>query len=104
MKYFYPKFGIPNFRGFRKKMTKNPKVRTKDFKLDREDSNQRETKWGAFADKMSGLTTPEITDYIQKTSQELRGGVEKKLPKGFSEPIEIESYDSIASKEEIHKR
>ena len=89
---------------FIEKMTKNPKVRTKDFKFDREDSNKRETKWGAFADKMSGLTTPEITDYIQKTSQELRGKVEKKLPKGFTSPIEIESYDSIASKEEIHKR
>ena len=37
-----------------------------------------------------GLTTPEITDHIQKTSQELRGGVEKKLPKGFTEPIEVE--------------
>ena len=25
-------------------------------------------KWGAFADRMSGLTTPEITEHIQKTS------------------------------------
>jgi len=33
-------------------------------------------KWGAFADRMSGLTTPEITEYIQKTSQELRDGFE----------------------------
>ena len=89
---------------FIEKMTKNPKVRTKDFKFDREDSNKREGKWGAFADRMSGLTTPEITEHIQKTSQELRGRVEKKLPKGFIEPIEIESYDSIASKEEIYKR
>ena len=61
-------------------------------------------KWGAFANRMSGLTTPKITDHIQKTSEELRGGVKKKLPKGFTEPIEIESYDSVASKEEIHKR
>jgi len=88
---------------FIEKMTKNPKVRTKDFKFDREESNQRESKWGAFADRMSGLTTPEITNHIQKTSQELRGGVEKKLPKGFTEPIEVDNYDSIALKEEIHK-
>jgi len=33
-------------------------------------------KWGAFADRMSGLTTPEITEHIQKTSQELRDGFE----------------------------
>jgi len=25
-------------------------------------------KWGAFANSMSGLTTPEITEHIQKTS------------------------------------
>jgi len=93
-----------NKNDFIEKMTKNPKVITEDFKFDREDSNKRETKWGAFSDRMSGLSTPEITDHIQKTSEELRGGVEKKLPKGFTEPIEIESYDSITSKEEIHKR
>ncbi len=33
-------------------------------------------KWGAFADRMSGLTTPEITAHIQKTSQDFRDGVE----------------------------
>jgi len=74
-----------------------------NFKDDVEITTDK-SKWGAFADRMSGLTTPEITDHIQKTSEELRGRVEKKLPKGFTEPIEIESYDSIASKEEIHKR
>ena len=31
-------------------------------------------KWGAFADRMSGLTTPEITEHIQQTSQEMKGG------------------------------
>jgi len=29
-------------------------------------------KWGAFADRMSGLTTPEITEHIEKTSLEMR--------------------------------
>ena len=29
-------------------------------------------KWGAFADRMSGLTTPEITEHIQKTSLDMR--------------------------------
>ncbi len=31
-------------------------------------------KWGAFADRMSGLTTSEITEHIQKTSLEMRDG------------------------------
>jgi len=29
-------------------------------------------KWGAFADRMSGLTTPEITEYIQDTKMQMR--------------------------------
>ena len=33
-------------------------------------------KWGAFADRMSGLTTPEMTEHIQKTSLEMRDGFE----------------------------
>ncbi len=33
-------------------------------------------KWGAFADRMSGLTTPEITEHIQKTSLDMRNGFE----------------------------
>ena len=33
-------------------------------------------KWGAFTDRMSGLTTPEITEHIQKTSLEMRDGFE----------------------------
>lgn len=33
-------------------------------------------KWEAFADRMSGLTTPEITEHIQKTSLEMRDGFE----------------------------
>jgi len=33
-------------------------------------------KWGAFADRMSGLTTPKITEHIQKTSIEMRDGFE----------------------------
>jgi hypothetical protein len=33
-------------------------------------------KWDAFADRMSGLTTPEITEHIQKTSLEMRDGFE----------------------------
>jgi len=33
-------------------------------------------KWGAFADRMSGLTTPEITEHIQKTSLEMRDNFE----------------------------
>jgi hypothetical protein len=37
---------------------------------------QPKGKWGAFADRMSGLTTPEITEHIQKTSLEMRDGFE----------------------------
>ena len=33
-------------------------------------------KWGAFADRMSGLTTPEITEHIKKTSLDMRDGFE----------------------------
>jgi len=33
-------------------------------------------KWGAFADRMSGLTTPKITEHIQKTSLEMRDNFE----------------------------
>jgi len=33
-------------------------------------------KWGAFTDRMSGLTTPKITEHIQKTSLEMRDGFE----------------------------
>lgn len=33
-------------------------------------------KWGAFADRMSGLTNPEITEHIQKTSLEMRDNFE----------------------------
>jgi len=29
-------------------------------------------KWGAFANRMSGLTTPKITEHISKTSLEMR--------------------------------
>jgi len=77
--------------------TKPISLKTKDFKFDREEANQRETKWEKFSDRMSGLTTPEITEYIQKKSQEMRGKVRKKLPNGFTEPIEVDSYDEDAS-------
>ena len=33
-------------------------------------------KWGKFADRMSRLTTPEITETIQKASKETRNGFE----------------------------
>ncbi|HHS92770.1 MAG TPA: hypothetical protein ENK82_05440 [Campylobacterales bacterium] len=33
-------------------------------------------KWGAFADRMSGLTTPEITEHIHKKSLDMRDGFE----------------------------
>ncbi len=33
-------------------------------------------KWGAFANRMSGLTTSEITKHIQRTSLEIRDGFE----------------------------
>jgi len=29
-------------------------------------------KWANFADRMSGLTTPEITEHIKKSSKEVR--------------------------------
>ncbi len=31
-------------------------------------------KWGAFAERMSGLTTPEITERIRETRQEVHDG------------------------------
>ena len=35
-------------------------------------SKKTKTKWGNFADRMSGLTTPEITKHIENTSKEMR--------------------------------
>ena len=32
----------------------------------------RKTKWQIFTEKMSGLTTPEITRHIQKSRKEVR--------------------------------
>jgi len=49
-----------------------------DFLNNQAKTSQKTTKskgkWGAFADRMSGLTTPEITEHIQKTSLEMRDG------------------------------
>ena len=51
-----------------------------DFLNHQVNSSQKTTKpkgkWGAFADRMSGLTTPEITEHIQKTSLDMRDGFE----------------------------
>ena len=51
-----------------------------DFLNHQVNSSQKSTKpkgkWGAFADRMSGLTTPEITEHIQKTSLDMRDGFE----------------------------
>ena len=35
-------------------------------------TKRKKGKWGNFADRMSGLTTPEITEHIEKTSSEMR--------------------------------
>ena len=35
-------------------------------------TKRKKGKWGDFADRMSGLTTPEITKHIEKTSSEMR--------------------------------
>jgi len=32
----------------------------------------KKSKWAKFADRMSNLTTPEITKHIEKSSQEVR--------------------------------
>jgi hypothetical protein len=37
---------------------------------------QPKGKWGAFANRMSGLTTPSITQQISNTSLEMRDGFE----------------------------
>lgn len=36
----------------------------------------KKSKWGSFAQRMSGLTTPEITEHINKTSNEMRHSTE----------------------------
>ena len=33
-------------------------------------------KWGAFAKRMSGLTTPEVTEHIQQTRAEMKDNFE----------------------------
>lgn len=33
---------------------------------------RKKGKWGNFADRMSGLTTPKITEHIAKTNSEMR--------------------------------
>ncbi len=35
-------------------------------------TKNKKSKWGNFADRMSGLTTPEITEHIENTSKEMR--------------------------------
>lgn len=35
-------------------------------------TKRKKGKWGDFADRMSGLTTPKITEHIEKTSSEMR--------------------------------
>jgi len=35
-------------------------------------SKSSKKKWANFADRMSGLTTPEITEHINNTSKEIR--------------------------------
>jgi len=39
-------------------------------------TTKSKSKWGAFADRMSGLTTPEITEHIQTTRLEMRDSFE----------------------------
>ena len=46
------------------------------YKVHNQTIQNKKGKWGAFADRMSGLTTPEITEHINKTSQEFRDGFE----------------------------
>jgi len=36
----------------------------------------KQTRWQLFAEKMSGLTTPEITKYIEKSRKEARENFE----------------------------
>jgi len=39
-------------------------------------TQRKNGKWGSFADRMSGLTTPEITKHIENTSKEMRNSFE----------------------------
>ena len=39
-------------------------------------TQRQKGKWGNFADRMSGLTTPEITKHIENTSKEMRSNFE----------------------------
>jgi hypothetical protein len=39
-------------------------------------TKRKKGKWGSFADRMSGLTTPEITEHIENTSKEMRNSFE----------------------------
>ncbi len=39
-------------------------------------TKRKKGKWGNFADRMSGLTTPKITEHIENTSKEMRNSFE----------------------------
>ena len=39
-------------------------------------NKSKKGKWGNFADRMSGLTSPEITEHIKKTTKEMRNSFE----------------------------
>ena len=39
-------------------------------------TKRKKGKWGNFADRMSGLTTPEITEHIKNTSKEMKNSFE----------------------------
>jgi len=57
----------------------------------------------ALKNKSISLWVKEDSNLKSNGQELIQIGV-KKLPNGFTEPIEVDNYDSIASKEEIHKR
>jgi len=47
-------------------------IKTKDFKFNREETNNRDGKWKKVADKMRGTMSKETVEYLKKCSDEIR--------------------------------
>jgi len=47
-------------------------IKTKDFKFNREEANNRDGKWKKVADKMRGTMSKETVEYLKKCSDEIR--------------------------------
>ena len=56
----------------KKNILKAISLKTKGFKLNREEANIRDGKWKKVADEMRGTMSKETVEYLKKCSDEIR--------------------------------